>query len=511
MNRRKILLVYPPNQLNPIETPRRGDSLGIYYLAAALERAGFEADILDATVGTREDRLEDTFFNTKMQENGLIRFGMTTMRISEVIARGEYGVVGIHSNFTPQTRMAFEAAEAVKTVSKDILVLAGGVNARNMSQRFLTSGFIDAVCLTEGEKIIVNAVRVNAEGQDLSCVSGIDRLRDGKILRQPVHSTDVFQNLDELPVPALHKMPFWHYDRINSPRGVLGGGKRYTPYMTSRGCPFRCAYCHISHEKEHREESGDIGSLRLKSVPRVMEEVLRLRELGVSQISFEDDSLLANKVRVRDIFTRVRGLGFELSDINGVNLVHFQKREGGRLVIDREYLELLREAGFAEIVCPVESASQRILDKYATAKLNHATLDVVELIRTMTDVGITCLANIMLGFPDETETEMRSSIELGKRLVEAGAAYVTFFAVIPFPGCTLHDYALAHGHLAPDFDPDHMNWKYPVMVNTTVPPEKVNELREWGWRYANTKEHIRLRLEASAGHRWQSGAPVPAM
>ncbi|MDO8564698.1 MAG: radical SAM protein [bacterium] len=510
MNPEKVLLIYPPNQLNPIETPRRGESLGMYYLAAALERGGFEADILDATVGTKDDPLEGTFFNPQMQPNGLVRFGLTVERISEIISQGDYGVVGIHSNFTPQTNMAFDVAAAAKAVSRNILVLAGGVNTRNLVGRFLKTGNVDAICLTEGEKIIVNMVRAHAEGKNLHDVSGIARLSHGNIVYQPVLPTDVYRNLDELPVPAWHKMPFCHYDRIISPRGVLGGRKRYAPYMSSRGCPYECEYCHISWEKAHRDESGDIGSLRLKSVPRVIEELHHLRGLGITQISFEDDSLLAHKGRVRELFTQVRGLGLELSDINGVNLVHFLKREGGQLVIDREYLELLRSAGFAEIVCPVESASQRILDKYATGKLNHSKLDVVELIRVMTDVGITCLTNIMMGFPDETEAEILASIELGKHLVEAGAAYVTYFAVIPFPGCMLHEYALANGHLDPDFDTDRMNWKYPVMKNTVVPPERVNELREWGWQYANTKEHVRQRLEASAGHRWQSGAPTAA-
>ena len=56
MNSEKILLVSPPNQLMKIETPRPNPELGLLYLAGALEDAGFHADILDATVGTRDDR-----------------------------------------------------------------------------------------------------------------------------------------------------------------------------------------------------------------------------------------------------------------------------------------------------------------------------------------------------------------------------------------------------------------------------------------------------------------------
>jgi radical SAM superfamily enzyme YgiQ (UPF0313 family) len=389
-------------------------------LAAALERDGFETDILDASVGTRDDRLEDTFWRPERQSNGLIRFGMSFERIAEVVARGDYQVVGIHSNFTPQTSVALRVAKLVKDVSRDILVLAGGVSARSLVARFLQSGNVDAVCLTEGEQILVHIVRAHSRGKGMSSISGIARMHEGAVVRQPVLPTDVYRDLDLLPTPAWGKAPFFHYDRISSPRGVLEGERRYMSFETSRGCPFHCTYCHISREKESPDDSGDIGSLRFKSVPRVVEELQILKGLGVTQVSIEDDSLLARKERVRTILSQIRGLGLELSDINGVNLVHFLKKEGGELVIDREYPELLRDAGFKEIVCPIESASQRVLDKYASGKLNHQTLDVVELIRVMSRAGIVCLTNMMIGFPDETEAEMHASIELGKRLVEEG-------------------------------------------------------------------------------------------
>lgn len=505
----KVLLVYPPNQLMSIETPRPDGSLGPLYLAAALERSGYETDILDASVGTLDDCLEDTFYRTMMQENGLIRIGMAEARIRETITRGGYSVVGINSNFTPQTRMALEVARAAKNVSPDILVIAGGVNARALPDRFLKSGLVDAVCLTEGERIIVHIVRAWEKNRDLSSVSGIVRMENGRMLRQPVLPTDVSVNLDELPVPAWEKLPIAHYECIASPHEVLPAKReRYRPVMTSRGCWAKCLYCHISYEKEHAAESGGIGALRFKSVERVMEELARLKELGTTKLYFEDDTLLVHKRRIVDIFRRVRSMGFTLADVNGVNLVHFQKRQGNKLVIDVEFLELLREAGFDHIELPVESGSQRILDKYATGKLNHSTLDVVELVQAMTKVEIECPINMMLGFPDETEEEIMTSFELGKRLVNEGARNCTPLIAIPFAGSMLYDYAIQHGHLESDFDTDTMNWKNCVMRNTVVPAKRIVELRDWGWKYMNHEGHMSARLAASAGVRWESGAPA---
>lgn len=496
-----------------VETPRPDGSLGPLYLASALERAGFETDVLDASVGTDADRLEDTFFKPVMQENGLIRIGMSEARLREVIANGGYSVVGISSNFTPQTRMALDVARLAKEVSQDILVIAGGVNARSISERFLKSGCVDAVCLTEGERIIVNLVKKWEEKRNLCGVSGIIRIGDGgDFITEPVTPSDVSIYLDELPMPAWEKLPVIHYERIASPHAVLSAKReRYRPVMTSRGCWASCLYCHISHEKKYAKERGGIGSLRFKSVERVMDELAQLKSLGTTKLYLEDDTLFVHKKRIIDIFKRARGMGFTLADVNGVNLPHFQKREGEGLVIDEEFLTLLVEAGFDHIEFPVESASQRILNKYATGKLTHATLDVEELVRKTVAVGIACPVNMMVGFPDETEEEMMQSFELGKRLVEAGAENCTPLIPIPFPGSMLYEYALEHGHLAGDFDTDRLNWKNCVLENTVVPPERIVELRDWGWEYMNKSGHVSARLLASAGVRWESGAPSPTV
>lgn len=494
----RILLIYPPNQLLSMEMPRPDGSLGLLYLAGALEQAGFETDILDASVGSTQDSLQNTFYRSIKQPNGLFRIGMSRERIQEFIASGGYNVVGINSNFTFQTRMALEVAALIKRLNLDILVIAGGVNARNLSSRFLESGNVDIICLTEGEKIIVQIIKAWMYKRTFDNVSGILYRKNGTYVYNAVKLDDTYTNLDALPFPAWQKLPFQHYDSIISSRsGVSFMSKsRYAPIMTSRGCLFRCAYCHISMEKEDAIKSGNIGTLRFKSVDRVLEEVKRLRNLGVHRLYFEDDSLLAKKDRVKAIFGRIVGMELTIANINGVNLAHFQRRgSSGKLEIDVEYLELLKSAGFDEISFPVESGSQRILDKYATIKLNLTTLNVIELVKIASRIGIKCPVNMMIGFPDETEQEIYQSIELGKKLVNAGAVYCAFFIPIPFPGSKLFEMAIAQGYLDQNFDSDLMNWMNVTMKNTVVSPERIIEFRDQAWRTANTEEYIKERLQ----------------
>jgi len=78
-------------------------------------------------------------------------------------------------------------------------------------------------------------------------------------------------------------------------RWVLGDRPlRYASLMTSRGCPFECEFCHISKEGTD-SESGYIRQLRLKSDARVMQEIDRLKDLGVEYVFMEDESLLVKK------------------------------------------------------------------------------------------------------------------------------------------------------------------------------------------------------------------------
>lgn len=511
MREPKVLFIYPPNQLMPVETPRPDGSLGFLYLAGSLRLMGIEADIVDATVGTKEDSLDDTFYRGELQPNGLTRIGMTWKRLEEFLGKSQYDIVGINSNFTPQTKMAFRVAEIAKKVKPETLVIAGGVNARNLWPRFIKTGSFDLICTTEGEKPIREIVRRFIQRSGYEGIAGTIYFHEGKPRISQAKPDTTFTDLDELPLPTWEKLPFEKYESIASPHGVDLTGKhhRYAPLMTSRGCPFQCSYCHISLERFGRSElSGDIGELRLKSVPRVLQEIETLRALGVKKIFVEDDSLLAKKPRIKEIFTAILEHGLTIADVNGVNLVHFfQRTANGTLEPDREYMELLYNSGFQQIVFPVESGSQRILDKYATAKLKLAAMDVVKLTQIAADIGIICPVNMMIGFPDETEEEMMKSVDMARRLIDAGAPYVTFFIPIPFPGSELYNIALRGGHLDPDFDPDIMNWKNGVMQNTIVPVERTVEIRDWAWSDVNPPEHVAKRLQESIGHRWQPGTP----
>jgi radical SAM superfamily enzyme YgiQ (UPF0313 family) len=307
------------------------------------------------------------------------------------------------------------------------------------------------------------------------------------------------KSLDELPMPAWEKLPFEKYSQISSPHGVdvTENGGKYAPIMTSRGCVWRCLYCHISTEKE------DIGNLRTHSIDRVINEVDKLKSLGIERLFFEDDSLFAKKDRAKEIFEKIQSKDISISNVNGVNLIDFYIKDKGGWKVDYKFINTLKKAGFKQMVFPAESGNQRILDKYASGKVRLDKMDLPKLMDALTKEGILSPANMIIGFPDETEKEIKNSLELAKRLRDSGAPYVTFFIPIPFPGSRLYDLAIREGYLKEDFNPDIMNWKNPVMQNTIISQERIVEIRDRANEDINDEEHLKKRLMQSAGFRWR--------
>jgi radical SAM superfamily enzyme YgiQ (UPF0313 family) len=487
-----FLLLYSPLQFAPEEMAKPDGSLSLPYIAGALRRAGYAVRILDCSVGGEEDSLENTFFRSTLMSNGLLRVGLSRERIVEVVS--DYDVIAISSIFTAQTSMVLETVRVIKQAYPQKLMIAGGVNARNLRDRFFAAG-VDVICLSEAETTIVQIGESLRGSGELTSVPGIAYLHQSgrEVVNRP---GPVLTDLNQLPMPAWDLLPLDKYWTISRPHGgQFPEGKRiqYASLQTSRGCPFQCLYCHISKE-EDEGISGAVGAFRMKSLDRVILELNTLKSLGAQHIFFEDDSLFAKKKRAYELFRLVRELGLHLSDVNGVNVCHLQKNYGGSVGVDIEFLEVLAEAGFNFLHLPFESASQRLLDRYSTGKWTIAKTDSNGLIEACNEVGIKTAGNYMIGYPDETATEIFNTILMAKRHVEHGLNHAALFTVVPFPGTILFDMVIANGQLEPDFDTDQMKWTRSILKNLAIPADTLEHMRQLAWLTVNRSEFVDYKL-----------------
>jgi anaerobic magnesium-protoporphyrin IX monomethyl ester cyclase len=479
-----VLLLYPPNQNAPGTVSKPNGSLAYPYLGGSLRAHGVPVRVFDACVGDGPDPLEELFGKPSPLPSGLLRTGVGDERILEVAA--EHEIVGITSIFTDQESMVLHCARRIKAAYPEKILVSGGVNARSRLPQFFGAGF-DVVCLSEADHTIVEIVEAVRRSRRPSFVDihGVAFLDSGRIRTNATRAEDVVWDLDTTPMPAWDLLPLQRYWTLARPHGGMhdpGAELRYASMMTSLGCPFHCAYCHIAGETDG-SLSGPIGRFRVKSDERVLEEIETLKALGVTDVFIEDDSLLGNKRRGLRLLEKIQGAGVTICDLNGINIIHLLERWKP----DHQVLEALYAAGFTQINMPFESGNQRIIRKYASNKLDIERADLEGLIVAMKEYGFKIYGNYMMGYPDETLEEIENTIALAREHVSCGLDAANFFIVVPLPGSPLFDVAIAGGHISPDFDPDTMNIYTANMSGTLVPAPVLEKMRDRAWHEVNSE------------------------
>jgi len=491
----KFLLMYPPQRFNTrFGVVKPEGSLGIVYLAGALREEGYSVEILDCCVGNERYTFEQSFCRQTPLSNNLIRVGMSKEAIIQEAKN--YDVIGISSIFTVQTAMVEEIVKTLSLAYPEKIIVLGGINARSQLDRFFNSG-ATVICLSESEKTILGIGNILRKGSyDFSSLSAIAFKNDGKINITPPGLIE--QNLDKLPIPAWDILPLDRYWRIARPQGSVFIPDKHVPYasvMTSRGCPFSCIFCHTSAEGEG-SISGNIKKLRQKSVERVIKEISLLKNLGVKHIFFNDDALLVNKKRALIIFRELINLRLELNGVNGVNLSQLYTNKSGHLEVDDELLVTMAEAGFRRLMFPVESGSQRIINKYVSRKVNLSKYDIPLLIKRVKALGIEVASCYLIGYPDETYEEVMQTLICAKKHLDAGVNYVNITIATPYPGTELYEYAIREDSLLPNIDLADLDWTQPSM-KTLIEPWVLEFLSTKGWEFINNSDRIaRIRSMA---------------
>jgi len=411
-----VLLIYPGglNSLFP-EVP-----LPHLYLASGLQKNGYDVQIFDA-------RLTD--INT--------------------IEDKDYLFVGISSMTGEMIKNALEAARKIRQINPKIPIIWGGIHASLLPDETLESEFVDIVVRGEGELTIQDLAHTLETGGDLSDVLGISYKEAGNILHTKDRKT---MDLDELDI----RLP---YHLIDLDKYSL----EYFPVVTSRGCPWRCAFCYIV--------SFSSRAYRKKSAERVLDEIEYIvNELGYRKITFTyDDEYFIDIKRVRAITI---GIIERKLDIEWTAFCRF---DSFNRVTDED-LKLIEASGCTLISLGGESGSERLL---ANVIKKDITLEMmVEGTRRMAQTGITQVVSMISGVPTETIEDQRETFDFMDSLYKANPNVVFngVFLYTPYPGTELYDRATK------DFG--------------FKPPQSLEEWSEFGiYRNVGTTWHSKKYIE----------------
>ncbi|MFH1711517.1 MAG: radical SAM protein [Nanoarchaeota archaeon] len=411
----KILLIVPPNSLKErygklSDVGTLYPPLGLAYVAAVAERQG-KVRVLDSEA-----------------------MNYTYKDIENISRQFEPDVVGIPTYCTTISR-GYKVAEIIKKLNPNTKVVLGGAQATTEPQKMISNPNVDFVIYGEGEVTFENLLICLKNNSKLSGVNGLVWKNKGKIITNPPQ--EIIKNLDDIPIPARHLFPMEKYHSSSNLRG-----NRTLNIMTSRGCPYRCAYC-----------AGSLifgKTFRFHSTDRVIEEIRLLKEkYGVDGIQFYDETFTANRARIMELCDKMikEKLNIEWSCFTRVNLV------------DKELLAKMKKAGCYQIFYGLESGVQRLLDlinKDITLEQSRKAIKLTH------EAGIETLASFMLGLPSETKEESMQTINFA---IEVNPTFVQFPITTPFPGTKLYDLALEHGKfLTTNFD-DYTTWNVVFVPN----------------------------------------------
>jgi radical SAM superfamily enzyme YgiQ (UPF0313 family) len=357
--------------------------------------------------------------------------------------------------------------KAMRVAMPDVFCVIGGPHATTLGDKALDLIDADAAVCGEGELTFERFLRTYIEGESLSGVPGlIWRDKDGAVTANP-GACGIIEDLDSLPMPAYDLIDITRYWRTQTIAPMRN--RRYVSLLSTRGCPYKCIYCHNIFGKKIRAHSAE----------RVVAEIERFKsEYNVNDFELIDDTFNFDSQRISDIADQMRrkGIRIRLAIPNGIR---------GDL-ITREQVDAMCDAGLYHCMIPLESGSPRI-QKLVRKNLNiDRFLQACEMVDK---AGVYIHSCCMMGFPTETEEELRMTIDVA---CKARTHTASFFTVIPFPGTALHEMAMKECPqklLGLDFDKVTCST---IKVNLTDLPDDVffHYPREATRRYFMNPERI---------------------
>ena len=414
----KLTLVnppYPPSvHSHPPFIP-----LGLAYLGAVAEKAGHQVTVIDC----QAEKLTCETFQSR-------------------ITKTPSDIIGVTA-----TTLLYKSAMQIITLAKQAqpqaVTVLGGSHGTFWDENALHEyPGLDVVVRREGEETLIELADKLQSQSNLSGVLGITYRSGDKIVRN--QDRPFIEDLDALPFPAHHLMPL---------ENLKHNGKIIFPLVSSRGCVFWCDFCSTVRMFGR--------GYRMRSAKNVVDEMQLVHDkYGIDQVTFYDDAFSVDRNRVVKICEELRARNLQMKWDCGTRVD----------MVDRELMQTMRDAGCFAVWLGVESGSEAILG----AMNKRIKLDQTRLAyKTAHQLGLMTIANVVLGFPGETEQTAKETIRFVKEL---NPDDVGFYIATPYPGTPMYEQVKKNGWLRiTDFD--KYDTASPTFETPTMSMEKIAELR----------------------------------
>lgn len=416
--------------------------LNLAMLAAVVEQAGHEAEIIDAEA---ENISEDALVQRALKSGADI-FGLTCYS----------------PFFHLNTSLAKKLKEKCNTT-----IIVGGPHITIMREKALTPDF-DYMFVGEAENSLVDFLKVYEAKGDLATVGGIIFKKGEEVITgvsqwittQGLKPTTVGLDyaLDKLPLAARHLLPMKKYKL-----GNVNGRTYFTSIQATRGCYFRCIFC----------ASKALNTTRViaRSPQSIVEEIKSIiREFPyIKHFYFVDDVLTQWEPYILEICDLIIKEGLKIT---------FEGSTRANLVKE-EVIEKMVQAGLIRLSFGLETVDSEMRK---TMKKAVPLECYSEANRICEKYGVEAMNSVMIGLPGETRETVRKTLNWLRDAKEVKQA--NFAIAVPYPGTEFNDIAVSGTHgvelMSEDFS-EYLRYGSAVTKVGDLTPQDLIELQNEGF------------------------------
>jgi|TARA_E500000081_G_scaffold44_1_gene52 tRNA-2-methylthio-N6-dimethylallyladenosine synthase len=184
------------------------------------------------------------------------------------------------------------------------------------------------------------------------------------------------------------------------PNPTSGGPSSFVAIM--EGCSKYCSFCVVPYTR------GDEVS---RKPEQIFDEVARLAEQGVSEITFIGQNVNSYKMPYKDRILRLSDLIEIVSHIDGVERIRYTTSHPLDMTDDLIEVYQYVPQLVSQLHLPVQSGSNRILEKMKRNYTIDIFLDAVEKIKSFRpDLRVS--SDFIVGFPGETDDDFQKTLDL---------------------------------------------------------------------------------------------------
>jgi anaerobic magnesium-protoporphyrin IX monomethyl ester cyclase len=314
-----------------------------------------------------------------------------------------------------------ETLEVVKRVNPGCKVVLGGPHVNLYPEETIRLEGVDFLVLGEGEILFSNFLDHIDDPDKLKELKGlVFKDKEGNVIHTGLPEIISEDVLNTLPFPARRLTPYREYSSLLAKRTPI------TTTFTSRGCPYRCSFCHRPHLGK---------AFRALSPQRVVEEFEECIKLGIHEFLVYDDTFTIRRERVKEICRLViekkLDIGFDIR---------------ARVdTLDEEMSVLLKRAGCRGIHYGIESGTGKILKVLRKGIDLQQAKEVMDLTRKH---KMQTLGYFMIGAPTETIDDIRETFRVAQWL---DPDFIHLTILTPFPGTPIYLEGMANGIIKRDY------------------------------------------------------------